>query len=123
MTIVRRIADDEELFNPDVVKVAVNDAGRALWFSRFPLPYIQKVQPGRRAQQAKFWAHIGVYAFRGSALKLFAAHQRTAMEKAESLEQLRVLELGGRMGVMKTRQRSVSVDSPADLGKLERLLP
>lgn len=121
-TLVRRVDDDEQLFNPNVVKVAVSDQNQALWFSRYPIPYLQHPLPGPRCEQHSYWAHIGVYVLRRKALMAFAASPRTAMEKAESLEQLRLIEHGRRMIVVKTKARTVSVDSPEDVGRLARIL-
>ncbi|MCK4606278.1 MAG: 3-deoxy-manno-octulosonate cytidylyltransferase [candidate division Zixibacteria bacterium] len=120
-TIARRIESDAELSDPNVVKVVTGRDGRALWFSRFPLPYLQKTSRGRRVGQFPFYHHIGVYFFRRAALMRFAAWKRTPMEKAESLEQLRILENGHDLTVFKTSMKSVSVDTPRDLKKIDKL--
>lgn len=117
-TLARPIRDDEELFDPGVVKVVTDRLGRALWFSRFPLPYLQRADRGRRFGQFKFLAHIGVYFFRRRALREFAETKRTPLERAESLEQLRVLENGRAMHVFKTPARTFSIDTPEDLKKI-----
>ncbi|HUV31785.1 MAG TPA: 3-deoxy-manno-octulosonate cytidylyltransferase [Acidobacteriota bacterium] len=117
-TLARRIETDDELFNPGLVKVIISETGEALWFSRYPLPYLQGADGRRRAGQFGFYAHIGVYFFRRAALRAFARSRRTALERAESLEQLRILERGGRIRVFKTAMRSVSVDRPEDVKKL-----
>ncbi len=117
-TLARPITSDAELFDPGVVKVITAADGRALWFSRFPLPYLQHARETARAGQFRFLAHVGVYFFRRRALEAFARWPRGPLEKAESLEQLRILENGGRIDVFRTRTGSVSIDRPEDLKKI-----
>jgi 3-deoxy-manno-octulosonate cytidylyltransferase (CMP-KDO synthetase) len=117
-TLAHRIKSDGELFDPAVVKVVLSKAGEALWFSRFPVPYVRDADDRQRADQFKFYEHIGVYFFRRTALRAFARWKRSALERAESLEQLRILENGGRIRVFKTVTHPVSVDGPDDLAKL-----
>ncbi len=120
-TLARRIKTDAELFDPGVVKVLTAADGRALWFSRFPLPYLQHAEDGSRAGQYKFLAHIGVYLFRRKALVAFADWKASPLEKAESLEQLRILENGGRIEVFVTTSKAISIDTPGDLQKISGL--
>ncbi len=117
-TLARTIKTDADLFDPGLTKVVVDADGRALWFSRFPLPYLQNAQRGTRAGQFRFLGHIGVYFFRPQGLAQYAAWKRTPCERAESLEQLRILENGGKMRVFRTTARTISVDRPADLKKI-----
>jgi len=117
-TLARPIQDDRELFDPGLVKVAVGRDGRALWFSRFPLPYLQHADNRPRTSQFSYLAHIGVYFFRRAALEAFARWKRTPLEKAESLEQLRIIENGGTMKVFRTSARIISIDTPEDLKKM-----
>ena len=117
-TLVRSIKDDRELFDPGVVKVVVDRTDRALWFSRYPLPYLQRAGTGPRSRQFGYLAHIGVYFFRRAALKAYARWNQTKLEKAESLEQLRILENGGAMRVFRTAARIISIDKPEDLKKI-----
>lgn len=118
LTLARRIKSDEELFNPDRVKVVTSPDGYALWFSRYPLPYLQQVSAGSRAQQYKFLEHIGVYLFSRAGLKQFSQWKRGKLEKAESLEQLRILENGGRIRIMETTAQTITIDSPEDMKAL-----
>lgn len=117
-TLARPAKSDEELFDPGRVKVVTNAKGEALWFSRFPIPFLQNPKDGHRKRQYPFLVHVGIYFFRASALRQYASWPRTLCEKAESLEQLRVLEQGGAMRVFMTRMNSITVDSPADLQRL-----
>ncbi len=120
-TMARRIGSDDELFDPDKVKVVFNRRGEALWFSRFPLPYLQGAVKRNRARQYVFWEHIGIYFIRRPALQRFAKWGRSDLEKAESLEQLRVLENGEKMAVYQTTMKTVSIDSPMDLERIPSL--
>jgi 3-deoxy-manno-octulosonate cytidylyltransferase (CMP-KDO synthetase) len=120
-TLARPIKSDDELFDPNKVKVIIGKDKNALWFSRYPIPYIQNASDTPRWRQYPYLLHIGVYFFRGSALRQYAKWPRTPLEKTESLEQLRVLENGGKMRVFATNMKTVTVDSPADFRRLTTL--
>jgi len=120
-TLAYRIQSDSELFDPNIVKVIKRSDGNALVFSRFPLPYLSDAGRTGKAKKFRFLGHTGVYFFRPSALKRFAGRRRTPLEKAESLEQLRVLEHGDNIRLFETSMRSVSVDTKADLKKLDQI--
>ncbi len=121
-TLAHRITNDAELTNPNVVKVVTDSKGRALMFSRSVLPFVRDVAgkgpPGW--QDFKFLHHVGVYVFSRAALERYASWPRTSLEKAESLEQLRLLERGEKIHVVTTRSKSVSIDSPEDLENWSR---
>jgi 3-deoxy-manno-octulosonate cytidylyltransferase (CMP-KDO synthetase) len=112
-----RIADEEEFQNPAVVKVVVDGAEDALYFSRAPVPF---TRPGHAAPAA--WRHIGLYAYRRTFLLEVAALTPTPLERAEGLEQLRVLEHGFRIGTVETTSESIGVDTPEDLERVRRLV-
>jgi len=120
-TLARKISSDNELFSPDLVKVIVDRDNTALWFSRYPLPYIQHAGGRARHLQFPFLGHIGVYGFRSKALAQYSGWTRTRLEKVESLEQLRIIENGGRIKVFRTAMNSVEINSPYDLKKLKRI--
>jgi 3-deoxy-manno-octulosonate cytidylyltransferase (CMP-KDO synthetase) len=120
-TIATRIRSDEELFDPNTVKVVVSEEGDALWFSRYPIPFVQNPRAGLRSTQFHFRRHVGVYLFRKKDLRAYASWKRTAIEKAESLEQMRMLERGKRVKVFDAIVRAVSIDCPADVGKLDHI--
>jgi 3-deoxy-manno-octulosonate cytidylyltransferase (CMP-KDO synthetase) len=111
------IRDPQDFGNPNVVKVVVNLAGEALYFSRSLIPY------PRKSEGHRVFEHIGLYAYRRDFLFKYAALPQTPLEKLESLEQLRVLEHGFRLRVVETRQPYVplSVDTPEDLEKARAL--
>ena len=107
VTLSRPIRPDERADDPDLVKVAVGERGFALYFSRAAIPH---GDAGR--------VHVGLYAFRRDAFDRFAAAAPTALERAESLEQLRALEIGLRIRVAPFDSRSIGVDVPADVPRV-----
>lgn len=121
-TLVRRISSDDELFDPNSVKVVIGPDQDALWFSRYPLPYVRGARSSNRAGQYPFWHHIGIYFYRRSVLQQFSRWRRSKLEKAESLEQLRLLEHRVKMTVFKTKMQTVSIDSPDDLDKMSQFI-
>lgn len=100
---------------PSDVKVAMDKNGFALYFSRSPIPYNRDGIDG-----VIRYRHIGIYGFRRDFLFKFASLERTPLEKAENLEQLRALENGVRIKVIKTDYDPISVDTPADLEAARR---
>lgn len=116
-TLRRRITQPSEHENPNVTKVVVDAQGYALFFSRAPIPY---TRPGKPPAPA--WAHVGLYVYRRETLLRLATLPQTAMERAEALEQLRALEHGIRIKVVKTAYASIGVDTPEDLARVRALL-
>ncbi len=110
------IQDTESLQSPHVVKVVVDRRGRALYFSRAPIP------SGALFDGARAFRHVGVYAFRRDVLARFSKLPRTPLEMAEQLEQLRALEHGMTIAVVETRHATVGVDVPADIKNVERFV-
>jgi 3-deoxy-manno-octulosonate cytidylyltransferase (CMP-KDO synthetase) len=101
-TLAVPIADAHELFDPNVVKLVRGANGRALYFSRAPLPWARDAFAASRDSlpgATPFLRHIGIYAYRAGFLRTFASLPAGALELAESLEQLRVLEAGYRIAV------------------------
>ena len=117
-TLFRRINDPAELSNPNVVKVVVDRGGFALYFSRSPIPYVRDPRGG----WPPLYRHIGLYAYRRSALLVLASLEPTPLERAESLEQLRALEHGIRIKAVETQYESFEVNTPEDLEQVRRLL-
>jgi len=116
-TLRRRITDPAEHENPNVTKVVVDQDGHALFFSRALIPYTRPGQP-----PAPAWAHVGLYVYRRDTLLRLASLPQTAMERAEALEQLRAVEHGIRIKVIKTAYASIGVDTPDDLARVRALL-
>jgi len=120
-TLAFKLRSDHELQDPNLVKVVMAPDGHALWFSRSPIPYVRDAGTSQWTSRHQFLGHLGIYFYRRPGLIQFTRWKRLALEKAESLEQLRILENGGRMVVFKTKLQSVSVDAPEDVKKLDRI--
>lgn len=119
------IRDLAEYENPNVVKVVVSQAGEALYFSRRTIPYIRDAADRSMQEQLAafpFLKHLGIYGYRREALLKLVQLPVSSLEKAERLEQLRVLENGIRMAVVQVQYDSVGVDKPEDVARVERLL-
>lgn len=121
-TLAYKITSDNDLFNPNVVKVVTNKENHALWFSRFPIPYLMNTNNIIRSKQFRYLGHHGVYFFRSDALKQFASWKRGIFEKAESLEQLRILENNEKIRIFITKAKSISIDTKNDLNKISTIL-
>jgi 3-deoxy-manno-octulosonate cytidylyltransferase (CMP-KDO synthetase) len=111
------ITDQEEINNPNNVKVVTDQSGFALYFSRSVIPYPREVNVGVR-----FMKHIGNYAFRKEALLAFYHLPMKSLEASEKLEQLRYLEFGKRIKMVETTHVGIGIDTPEDLEKARRLL-
>lgn len=113
-TLATPIRDRETYLSPNRVKVVCDDRGRALYFSRSPIPFFRDREPELRAVPPQILLHLGVYAYRRETLLKLAATPPHPLEQAEKLEQLRVLGTGGtiRIGVVSAAHRGV--DTPAD---------
>lgn len=124
-TLCEPICSGEELVNPDVVKVACTEEGRALYFSRAPLPWDREAfNPSIPPELGEHWRrHIGIYAFPRGALRQFVQWKPTRLERLESLEQLRLLEHGIDIAVAyATRSVPAGVDTPADAERIRNLI-
>jgi 3-deoxy-manno-octulosonate cytidylyltransferase (CMP-KDO synthetase) len=110
--------DPDDLSNPNVVKVVLDRAGNALYFSRAPIPHVREAS----GAWPPLLRHIGLYAYRRQALLVLAALPPTPLERAESLEQLRALEHGIRIRTVETAYDSLAVDTPEDLARVRRLM-
>jgi 3-deoxy-manno-octulosonate cytidylyltransferase (CMP-KDO synthetase) len=114
-----------EYDNPNVVKVVVNLAGRALYFSRRTIPFVRDAASRPVAEQLAafpFLKHLGIYGYRKETLLRLVRFPVSALEAAEKLEQLRALENGIELAVVRVDYDSVGVDVPADVGRVEALL-
>ncbi|MFH2049869.1 MAG: 3-deoxy-manno-octulosonate cytidylyltransferase [bacterium] len=120
-TLAYKIKDDQELMDPNLVKVVLSDEDYGLWFSRYPIPYLKSGNKKNQSAQHSFYGHIGIYFYRRQGLMKFAGWKRSSCEKAESLEQLRIIENGEKIKVFKTKMSSVSVDAPEDVKKLSHI--
>lgn len=118
-TIARKVEDEAALFDPNRVKLIIDRDDYAYWFSRYPLPFLQGVN-GNRLGQFDFYYHVGTYFFRKAGLKLFHSWPRSPLERAESLEQLRILENRHKIKVFKIKNEILSIDAPEDLKLAEK---
>lgn len=116
-SLVKRIVNEEELFDSNKVKVVMDKTGNALYFSRNPIPYMRNVDHEKWLQKGSFFQHLGIYAYKAETLRQIATMQPTALELAESLEQLRWLENGLSIRMAVVEAGSLAIDSPADLAK------
>ncbi len=119
------IRNPEEYDNPNVVKVVVNAAGRALYFSRRTIPYLREAASRSANEQLAafpFLKHLGIYGYRRETLLQLVKFPVSPLEQAEKLEQLRALENGIQIAVVKVNYDSVGVDMPADVKRVEEIL-
>ena len=114
-TLARRIDNAEELFNPNVVKVVFDVNGRALYFSRHPIPFLKNRPEEEWLNAGVHYKHIGMYGFRRAVLLRLAGLTRGKYHRLESLEQLQWLENGYVIRVELTDQETLGVDTPEDL--------
>lgn len=124
-TLATPLASAGELFDPNCVKLVRAESGRALYFSRAPLPWPQDAFARERGvlPPGPFLRHIGIYAYRAGFLRRFATLPRTPLEALESLEQLRALEHGHAIAVrLAPEPFPPGVDTAEDLARVERLL-
>ena len=123
-TLAAPIETREDLLNPNVVKVVVTPQGRALYFSRAPIPWPRDEMASlpEDLRGRGFWRHIGLYVYRKPFLLEYASWPAAVLETVEKLEQLRVLERGLPIGVVTVACPAPGVDTPEDLQKVIRLL-
>lgn len=113
-TLATPIHSAEQYHNPNCVKVVLDDGGNALYFSRSPVPFVRDGAADFTARPARFLQHVGIYAYRRSALLTFAAAPPGPLERLEKLEQLRALGLGWRIRVGLIEQPTLGVDTYED---------
>lgn len=111
----------ESVASPHVVKCVTDQRGRALYFSRAPIPHIRDNED-RQRDATIYWQHIGLYVYRRDFLLHYASLAQTPLEQLEKLEQLRVLEHGYAIAVIDTNYEGVGVDVPEDLERVKDLL-
>jgi len=119
------IRNVDEYDNPNVVKVVVNSAGRALYFSRRTIPYLREAASRSANEQLAafpFLKHLGIYGYRRETLLRLVKFPVSPLENAEKLEQLRALENGIQIAVVKVNYDSVGVDMPEDVARVEKIL-
>lgn len=110
------------LENPNSPKVVLDSESRAIYFSRSVIPYLRGVEREQWLEHHTFYKHIGMYAFRREALREVTSLEQSPLEIAESLEQLRWLENGYKIGVGISSIETVGIDTPEDLERAEEFL-
>ena len=121
-TLIKSIQSQESVYNPNSPKVVIDVNGRAMYFSRSPIPFIRNGEPGVWAEKHQFYKHIGIYGYRTESLKAITKLPPSSLEIAESLEQLRWIENGFYIQTKITDLETVAIDTPEDLLKLNKLL-
>ncbi len=112
-TLIEETKNQEDLLNPNIIKVVTDNTGRALYFSRAPIPYHRDPQ-----QPIKGFTHVGIYGFQSETLRAVTSLPPALLEDTEKLEQLRWLYHGYSIHTALTTFQSKSIDTPEDLSKL-----
>jgi 3-deoxy-manno-octulosonate cytidylyltransferase (CMP-KDO synthetase) len=113
------ITQKQDIMDPNVVKVVLDFDGKGLYFSRAPIPWVRDTGT---TVAARHWKHIGIYGYRRDTLLEFPTLPPGELERIEQLEQLRWLENGFHMQVVESEYDPVSVDVPADVERVEKIL-
>jgi 3-deoxy-manno-octulosonate cytidylyltransferase (CMP-KDO synthetase) len=117
-TLCRIIRRFEEWESPSCVKVVTAADGRALYFSRCPIPFVRDAEPDELLTGDSPWRlHVGLYAYRGPFLQRLAKLAPSRLERLEKLEQLRALEAGARIQVAEVEHPAVGIDTPDDYSR------
>jgi 3-deoxy-manno-octulosonate cytidylyltransferase (CMP-KDO synthetase) len=114
-TLIKVIEQEDQLFNPNVVRVVTNNRQEAVYFTRATIPYLRNIPPHEWLSNYTFYKHIGMYAYRADILQEITKLEQSSLEKAESLEQLRWVENGYRIKVGITQTETMGIDTPEDL--------
>ncbi len=116
-TVKKKIDDEDEINNTSIVKVVTDKDNFALYFSRFPIPFLRE-----KSKDVVYYKHLGIYAYTKDFLFTFKNLPFSYLEECERLEQLRALEAGYRIKVIETKFDSWGVDTEEDLRKVESIL-
>lgn len=111
------LIEEDEINNPNNVKVITDTNDFALYFSRSVIPF-----PRAKSETTKYYKHVGIYAFRKNALLDFAKLEQQPLEATEKIECLRYLEYGKRIKMVETHEVAVGIDTPEDLEKARKIL-
>ena len=122
-TLVKKISRAEELINPNIVKVVLDTEMCGIYFSRSPIPHLRDFSEIKDwILHHTFYKHIGLYVYRKEFLKLYVSWKESVLEKAEKLEQLRIIENGEKINVAITEFDSLPVDTPEDAELVRQIL-
>jgi len=120
-TLIKKIDTNEELFNQNIPKVVINSRQEAIYFSRHTIPYIRSTTEENWLNTHQFYKHIGIYGYTTATLLEITTLKPSALELAESLEQLRWVENGYVIQTKVTDLETIAIDTPQDLEKIIRL--
>jgi 3-deoxy-manno-octulosonate cytidylyltransferase (CMP-KDO synthetase) len=121
-TLIRKVEEGEDLFNPNEPKVVVTTSGDALYFSRATIPYFREVDKGEWSYKHSYYKHPGIYAYKKATLKKLTLLQQSSLETTESLEQNRWIENNYKIRTAITLWDSIGIDTPDDLERVKELL-
>ena len=114
-TLIKKISASEILFNVNTPKVIIDTEAFAIYFSRHPIPFIRGAHESEWLSKNTFYQHIGIYGYRADSLMKITQLRPSALERAESLEQLRWIENGYKIKTAVTDFESIAIDTPSDL--------
>jgi len=117
-SLIKKVDQQEDLFNPNTVKVVFDQNLYALYFSRSPIPYFRGKDQKVWAEQGIYFKHIGIYAYRTGILPKLALAGHSVLEETESLEQLKWLQYGFKIKLEITESENIDVNTPGDLSKI-----
>jgi 3-deoxy-manno-octulosonate cytidylyltransferase (CMP-KDO synthetase) len=117
-TLVFHVKDGQDFTNPNVVKTVISPNGRALYFSRSPIPHAREASE----ENTPYYQHQGIYAFKKDSLRQFIGLEVSALEKTEKLEQLRALENDLSILCVESHHQSIGIDTPEDLEQAIKIL-
>jgi len=120
-TLIKEIDNNDDIFNPDTVKVLKNIENFAVCFSRSPIPYLRGIDKDKWYTKHKFYKHIGLYAYKKNVLQTITKLGQSSLEIAESLEQNRWVENGYKIYTEETTIESLSVDTKEDLENILKI--
>jgi 3-deoxy-manno-octulosonate cytidylyltransferase (CMP-KDO synthetase) len=116
-SLVKKINNEEDLVNPNIAKVILNNMQEAIYFSRSIIPFIRNVPQEKWLEKHTFFKHIGLYAYRYETLLKLTKLPPSSLEIAESLEQIRWIQNGFKIKIAETNTENLSIDTPKDLEK------
>jgi 3-deoxy-manno-octulosonate cytidylyltransferase (CMP-KDO synthetase) len=121
-TLIRKVEEGEDLFNPNEPKVVISSSGDALYFSRATIPYFRETDESEWSYKHSYYKHPGIYAYKKATLKKITALRRSSLEITESLEQNRWIENSYKIRTAITDWDSIGIDIPEDLERAKELL-
>lgn len=120
-TLVKAITEQNEIFDPNKVKVVISNEKKALYFSRSAIPYLRGIEKNKWLEKSIFYKHIGMYAYKLETLMEITNLNQSPLELSESLEQLRWLENGYWIQTEITSHESIGIDTPKDLERIKKM--